>query len=77
MVYQKIKDDLSFRLGLAQAMGISERQVQNLVKSAERGVSVRLRDFVAVEYYRSKGLSDDEIFEKEISTQKKEINEKV
>ncbi|OPB98963.1 hypothetical protein BAS10_04665 [Elizabethkingia meningoseptica] len=64
-ILDKIKTDLSFRLGLAEAMNLSERQIQNLVKTTERGVSVRLRDHFAVEYYISKGFSKEEIFDAE------------
>ena len=64
-ILEKIKTDLSFRLGLANAMNLSERQVQNLVKTTERGVSVRLRDHFAVEYYKQNGFQEDEIFELE------------
>lgn len=64
-ILEKIKTDLSFRLGLANAMNLSERQVQNLVKTTERGVSVRLRDHFAVQYYLENGFSESEIFEPE------------
>lgn len=64
-ILEKIKTDLSFRLGLANAMNLSERQVQNLVKTTERGVSVRLRDHFAVQYYLENGFNESEIFEPE------------
>ena len=63
-ILDKIKTDLSFRLGLANAMTLSERQIQNLVKSTERGVSVRLRDHFAVEFYKKNGFTEEQIFEK-------------
>ncbi|MGL5235230.1 MAG: hypothetical protein ACRC8Z_10845 [Empedobacter falsenii] len=62
-ILDKIKSDLSFRLGLANAMNLSERQIQNLVKTTERGVSVRLRDHFAVEYYLENGFTSADIFE--------------
>ena len=61
IILEKIKDDLTFRLQLALALNISERQVQNLGKKN----SENLTKYTAVEFYKSQGLSEDEIFEKE------------
>lgn len=61
IILEKIKNDLTFRLQLALALNISERQVQNLGKKN----SENLTKYKAVEFYKSQGLTEDEIFEKE------------
>lgn len=60
-ILDKIKRDRVFRFGVAMALGISERQVYNLIKNN----SDNLTKYKAVEYYLSQGFSESEIFEKE------------
>lgn len=62
IILEKIKNDLTFRLGLANALSLSERQIQNLVKSTEKGKSVRLRDHLAIQFYLQNGYTNDQIF---------------
>lgn len=64
LILQKIESDKVFRLELASKIDLSERQIQNLVQSHRQGKSVRLRDALAVEYYKSKGFSKSEIYVK-------------
>jgi hypothetical protein len=62
LILQKIESDKIFRLELACKIDLSERQVQNLVESHRKGRSVRLRDALAVDFFKSKGFSKSEIF---------------
>lgn len=64
-ILEKIKSDLTFRLGLANVLKLSERQIQNLVKSTEEGKSVRLRDHLAIQYFLNSGFQQSQIFETE------------
>ena len=59
LIIQKLLKDKKFRLSTALALGVTERNVQQL---AERN-SDNLTKMAAVEYYRSTGLSDEQIFE--------------
>ena len=59
LIIQKLLKDKKFRLSTASALGVTERNVQQL---AERN-SDNLTKMAAVEYYRSTGLSDEQIFE--------------
>lgn len=62
LILQKIENDKVFRLELASKIDLSERQIQNLVENHRRGVSVRLRDALAVDYYKSKGFTKKQIY---------------
>ncbi len=70
LILDKINTDRNFRLELAMAINLSERQIQNLVVSHKKGKSVRLRDAFAVEFFRSKGFTDAQIFECESRTER-------
>ena len=59
IITKKIKADNAFSLGVASAIGISQRAVQNL---ADRK-SDKLKIYEAVEFYRANGFTDNEIFE--------------
>lgn len=61
LILDKITESKDFRLGVAKSLGLSERQVQNLVKSN----SENLTKYPAVKYYKSKGFLIKEIFEEE------------
>lgn len=58
LLLEKIKSDREFRMKLAIALGISERQVQNLVKAN----SENLTKYKAVEFFQSEGFTLEEIF---------------
>lgn len=58
----RIESDRKFRLELANRIDLSERQIQNLVDNHRKGKSVRLRDALAVDYYKAKGYSKKEIY---------------
>ncbi|WP_288435286.1 hypothetical protein [uncultured Chryseobacterium sp.] len=62
LILQKIETDKVFRLELASKIDLSERQIQNLVDNHRKGKSVRLRDALAVDYYKSRGFSKKEIY---------------
>lgn len=59
LIIEKLLNDKKFRLSTALALGVSERNVQQL---AERN-SDNLTKMAAVQYYRSTGLKDKDIFE--------------
>lgn len=59
LIIQKLLKDKKFRLSTALALGVTERNIQQL---AERN-SDNLTKMAAVEYYRSTGLTDEQIFE--------------
>lgn len=63
LILDKIQSDRNFRLGLAMAINLSERQIMNLVASHRKGKSVRLRDSFAVKFFKDNGYTDEEIFE--------------
>lgn len=58
-ILQKIKTDNQFSLDIAKILDISQVSVWKLVKSN----STKLTLYALVEYYRSKGFTDEEIFE--------------
>lgn len=64
LILEKIENDKAFRRELAVRIDLSERQVQNLVDNHRQGKSVRLRDALAVDFYKSKGFSKKEIYSK-------------
>lgn len=64
LILNKIKTDRVFRQHTALALGVTERNVEQL---AERN-SDNLTKFNAVKYYKSTGLKEKEIFETETIT---------
>lgn len=64
LIIEKLLTDKKFRLSTALALGVTERNVQQL---AERN-SDNLTKMAAVNYYKSTGLTDAEIFETESQT---------
>jgi hypothetical protein len=61
LIIEKLLNDKIFRLNTALALGVTERNVQQL---AERN-SDNLTKMAAVKYYKSTGLKDKDIFETE------------
>jgi heterodisulfide reductase subunit B len=61
LIIEKLLNDKIFRLNTALALGVTERNVQQL---AERN-SDNLTKMAAVKYYKSTGLKESEIFESE------------
>ncbi|WP_445454066.1 hypothetical protein [Flavobacterium sp. 25HG05S-40] len=61
LILEKLLNDKNFRLNTALALNISERSVERL---AERQ-SDNLTKMAAVNFYRSTGLTDEQIFESE------------
>jgi len=60
-IIEKLLTDKNFRLNTAMALGVSERNVQILADKND--VNSNLTKMAAVNYYRSTGLTDAEIFE--------------
>ena len=60
IIIEKLLNDTKFRLNTALALGVTERNVYNLAKSN----SDNLTKAAAVEYFKSTGLTEDEILEK-------------
>ncbi|WP_298118047.1 hypothetical protein [Flavobacterium sp.] len=58
IIVEKLLNDKNFRLNTALALGVTERNVINLAKSN----SDNLTKMAAVNFYKSTGLKDDEIF---------------
>lgn len=58
LIIEKLINDKIFRLNTALALGVTERNVQQL---ADRR-SDNLTKMAAVNYYKSTGLTDEEIF---------------
>jgi len=61
LIIEKLLNDKIFRLNTALALGVTERNVQQL---AERN-SDNLTKMAAVKYYKSTGLKESEILETE------------
>lgn len=61
LIIEKLLNDKNFRLKTALALGVSERNVQQL---AERN-SDNLTKAAAVKFYKSTGLKEREIFEQQ------------
>ena len=61
LILEKLLNDKIFRLNTALALGVTERNVQQL---AERN-SDNLTKMAAVKYYKSTGLKESEILESE------------
>jgi hypothetical protein len=59
LIIEKLLTDKKFRLNTALALGVTERNVQQL---ADRN-SDNLTKMAAVNYYKSTGLTDEQIFE--------------
>lgn len=59
LIIEKLLNDKNFRLNTALALGVTERNVQIL---ADKN-SDNLTKAAAVLYYKSTGLTDEEIFE--------------
>ena len=59
LIIEKLLNDKKFRLSTALALGVSERNVQQL---AQRN-SDNLTKMAAVKVYREHGLTDEQIFE--------------
>lgn len=57
IIIEKLLNDTKFRLNTALALGVTERNVYNLAKSK----SDNLTKAAAVEYFKSTGLTEDEI----------------
>lgn len=64
LIIEKILNDKAFRLNVALALGVTERNVQIL---ANKG-SDNLTKASAVRFYKSTGLTEEEIFENEQET---------
>lgn len=62
LIIEKLTNDKIFRLNTALALGVTERNVQQL---ADRN-SDNLTKMAAVKYYKSTGLKDKDIFEQEL-----------
>lgn len=61
LIIEKLLNDKNFRLNTALALGVTERNVQIL---ADKN-SDNLTKMAAVKYYKSTGLTEEEIFETE------------
>ena len=61
LILEKLLNDKNFRLNTALALGVSERNVQIL---AEKN-SDNLTKAAAIEFYKSTGLTEDQILVKE------------
>lgn len=61
LIIEKLLNDKIFRLNTALALGVTERNIQNLAK----GQSDNLTKAAAVKFYKSTGLKESEIFEME------------
>ena len=59
LIIEKLLNDKKFRLSTALALGVSERNVQQL---AQRN-SDNLTKMAAVKVYREHGFTDEQIFE--------------
>lgn len=64
MILEKILTDNDFSLELAKVFGIKQVSLEMLA----RRNSGKLTQYSAVEFYRKKGFSEKEIFEKEKAT---------
>ena len=65
---EKLTNDLNFRLKTALALECSERNVMSLVSQERKGKPKRTKGLLAeraINFYRSEGLTDEEIFAKE------------
>lgn len=60
-IIEKIINDRDFRLNTALAMGITENNVRNLAKAN----SSNLTKYAAVKFFKSKGFTESEIFNKQ------------
>lgn len=60
---EKLTNDKNFRLNTAIALDVSERNVEILTR--KNGVNSNLTKMAAVNFYKSTGLTDAEIFETE------------
>lgn len=63
LITEKLLNDKTFRLSTAIALGVTERNIQIL---AEKN-SDNLTKMAAVKYYMSTGLTEEQIFEKEVA----------
>lgn len=63
LIVEKLLNDKKFRLNTALALGVTERNVQILADKND--VNSNLTKMSAVNYYKSTGLTDAEIFEAE------------
>ena len=64
LILEKLTNDLNFRLNTALALEVGERNVMYLVSRN----SPRLTKRPAVEYYKSTGLTDEQIFAPQSAT---------
>lgn len=62
-IIEKLLNDKNFRLNTAMALGVSERNVQILADKND--VNSNLTKMAAVNFYKSTGLTESEIFEKQ------------
>ncbi|RKS00464.1 hypothetical protein [Flavobacterium sp. 102] len=65
LVIEKLLNDQNFRLNTALALGVSERNVQILAE--KNSVNSNLTKMAAIEYYKSTGLKEEDIFEGEMA----------
>lgn len=64
LIIEKLLNDKNFRLNTAIALGVTERNVQILAE--KNTVNSNLTKMAAIEYYKSTGLKEEEIFEAEV-----------
>lgn len=63
LIIEKLLNDKNFRLSTALALGVTERNIQILAE--KNSINSNLTKMSAVNYYKSTGLKEKEIFEYE------------
>lgn len=61
LIIEKLLNDKNFRLNTALALGVTERNIQILAE--KNSVNSNLTKMSAVNFYKSTGLNDSQIFE--------------
>lgn len=61
IIVEKLLNDKNFRLNTALALGVTERNIQILAE--KNTINSNLTKMAAVNFYRSTGLKDKDIFE--------------
>lgn len=63
IIIEKLLNDKNFRLNTALALGVSERNIQILAE--KNTINSNLTKMAAINYYKSTGLADKDIFDYE------------